>query len=130
MFTVWENGVMADLETLAGGRGLATAVNNLGQVVGRADTHIPGATLRMHATLWDSGQVYDLNDLCINLSGWELMEAEGINDAGEMVGYAWVDDQYRAFLVTPASNPVPGALLPGLVGTGLAGIFSHMGRRR
>ena len=51
------------------------------QVVGDAAT----ANGRDHAIIWQSGTMYDLNNL-IASSNWELQAAVGINDHGQIVG--------------------------------------------
>ena len=43
----------------------------------------------------------DLNDLIPSGSGWVLTEAEGINEAGRIVGVGWLNGQQRGFLLTP-----------------------------
>jgi probable HAF family extracellular repeat protein len=43
----------------------------------------------------------DLNNLLPPNSGWELTQALGINDKGQIVGYGTHDGQIRAFLLTP-----------------------------
>jgi hypothetical protein len=34
-------------------------------------------------------------------SGWELVEATAINEAGQIAGYGRHEDRLRAFLLTP-----------------------------
>ncbi|MCX6664990.1 MAG: PEP-CTERM sorting domain-containing protein, partial [Euryarchaeota archaeon] len=75
----------------------ARAINNLGQIVGSSTT--PGNTAQ-HAFLWQNGIIYDLNDFISPDSGWELIEANDINDAGQIVGYGIHNGSIRAFLLT------------------------------
>ena len=50
----WQNGVMTALPTLGGNNSSATGVNNLGQVVGWAETAAKDPTLRPAASSWTS----------------------------------------------------------------------------
>ncbi len=76
----------------------ARALNDQRQVVGRLDVPGPNA-----AFLWQSGTVLDLNDLIPAGTGWQLMEATGINDAGKIVGSGTLAGLDRPFLLTPTS---------------------------
>jgi probable HAF family extracellular repeat protein len=96
-----------DLGTLGGSNSIAYCINNAGSVVGTAQM----ATGAMHAFLLTNAlggmlQMMDLNDLIPANSGWELMEARGINAAGQMVGWGMRAGHTNAFLLTPVSAPV------------------------
>jgi hypothetical protein len=43
----------------------------------------------------------DVNDLIDPLSGWELLDADDINDAGQIAGQGLIGGEYHAFLLTP-----------------------------
>ena len=65
-------------------------MNESGQIVGEAEidaTFSAGSTRRKHAFLYDynDGSFVDLNDLIACDSGYELVQADGINDHGEIV---------------------------------------------
>ena len=88
---VWQNGVMTALPTLGGNNSIANGVNNLGQVVGWAETAtkdprcVPPQQLDIKAAVWGPkrGEVhalppYDESDV--------LSAAVGINDNGDVVG--------------------------------------------
>ena len=80
----------------------AAAVNNHGQVVGSARCIASGGALA--AFLYQDGAMYNLNDLIPSGSGWDLVRATDINDAGQIIGYGVhhpYDDTLRAFLLDP-----------------------------
>jgi probable HAF family extracellular repeat protein len=89
---------MNDLGTLPGGYGsAASAINNVGEVVGRADDGNAE-----HAFIWDNvNGMRDLNNLIPAGSGWVLQEATGINNAGQIAGTGVLNGAHRAFLLTP-----------------------------
>ena len=72
-----------DLGTLGGKDSEAKGINSVGVVVGSST--LGGEQVR-HAFVWHKGDLIDLNSLLPPNSGWELMEANGINDDGYVVG--------------------------------------------
>jgi probable HAF family extracellular repeat protein len=91
------SGPLQDLGTLGGRSSFARAINSAGQIVGKSGD-AGGLT---HAFLY-SGSMQNLNNLLPGGSGWELIEATDINDAGQIVGYGRLNGRIRAFLLTPA----------------------------
>jgi len=84
---LWQNGVMSDLGALAGDVGsAATDINNKGQIVGGSWD----ADGNEKAVVWQKGALTDLNSLIDPNSPLYLLEADGINDSGQIVGYAYV----------------------------------------
>ncbi len=86
--------------------GLATALNDQGQVVGWSGSDLSAEAIAKgveagHAFLWQNGELLDLNDLLPAESGWRLTKANGINNHGQIVGYGLHDGHTRAFLLTP-----------------------------
>ena len=80
---------------------VAYDINNAGQVAG---------TSYGKAFLWESGTMYDLNDLVVNLPpGLQCVAAYGINDKGWIVGE---NSQGEAFFLRPFA-PLPLDLLLG-----------------
>jgi probable HAF family extracellular repeat protein len=65
-------------------------------VVGRSQN----AGSEMRAFLY-SGSMLDLNSLLPPGSGWTLVDATGINNAGQITGTGLSQGQVRAFLLTP-----------------------------
>jgi RHS repeat-associated protein len=98
-FLFSNGGVVIDLGVLTGGtNSYALGLNNSNQVVGASSTASGN-----HAVVWLDGNISDLND-SLNVSGWELREACGINDLGQIVGWGTINGQRRAFLLTPNNS--------------------------
>jgi probable HAF family extracellular repeat protein len=94
---------MTDLGAL-GRDSEAWAINNSGQVVGSTDN---GANYASHAFLYTPGTgMVDLNTVLPNGSGWTLNIATGINDNGQITGWATnANGVQHAFLLSPL-NPL------------------------
>jgi probable HAF family extracellular repeat protein len=99
---LWDpgTGTMRDLGTLPGGSwSIATAINNAGQVVGRAevwrdDDH--DGHRDTHAFLWDPSARTMLD---IGTLGGAYSEAVAINNAGQVLGQGYAaDGSWHAFL--------------------------------
>jgi probable HAF family extracellular repeat protein len=105
----------------------AYALNNLGETVGGTKM-VDGRT---HAFIWTAeGGLADLNNLVVDKpSQLTLTFGLGINDAGDIVGYA-TDSGFglHAFLLKPDTSqppshlPLPGSLL--LLSSGLVGVVA------
>jgi probable HAF family extracellular repeat protein len=87
---VWQNGALTGVPTLGGNNSAAAGVNNLGQVVGYAETAhrdsrcVPPQVLDIRGVLWgpQKGQIQELRPY----PGDVLAVAIGINDHGDVVG--------------------------------------------
>lgn len=73
---------MVDLGTLGGTRGLPTGVNNRGKVIGQSNLAGDQAT---DPFFWDGAKMIDMSTAGV---GGSFIVANGINDAGEIVGSA------------------------------------------
>ena len=88
-------GGITNLGTLGGSNSFAYGINDLLQVAG---TSLMADNASAHAFLWQNGVINDLNKLQAYKGGWELSNAHGINDAGNIVGWGFVNNQEHAFL--------------------------------
>ncbi|MBL9135057.1 MAG: hypothetical protein JNK85_04280 [Verrucomicrobiales bacterium] len=96
---MWANGVMVRL----GGDepySSALSLNNRGEIVGAAGL----ANLEGRAVLWTGTERVWLGDRIPSDSGWTLLEADCINDRGQITGIGYHDGQPRVFLLTPRSG--------------------------
>jgi probable HAF family extracellular repeat protein len=109
--------VMDDLGVLCTGTfsflcsSAAYDINHIGQIVGAS--HVIGAQADRHAFLFENGIMTDLNQLIspADQALFELVEARGINDLGQIVGthheligpFAGLE---RAYLLTPPISHV------------------------
>jgi probable HAF family extracellular repeat protein len=87
----------SDLGTLGGLYSSATAINNVGQIVGWSDTAVlPWPSISRHATLWNDGaHVTYLGTL-----GGDQSNATGINDSGQVVGWGYTTDNKYMLPIT------------------------------
>jgi probable HAF family extracellular repeat protein len=73
-------------------------INNFGHIVGESSN---ARFEERRAFLYANGVLHDLNDLIPRRSGWFLVEANGINDRGEIVGTGIYRERRKAFLLKP-----------------------------
>jgi probable HAF family extracellular repeat protein len=95
---------MKDLGTLGGRDCLANDINNRGQIVGfsKCEGTVIGSE---RAFVYRNGKMIDLNALIAPATGWTLLNATAINDAGQIVGFGKTPDGgTRAFLLTPVEE--------------------------
>jgi probable HAF family extracellular repeat protein len=93
---------MTDLGTLGGEGSSAKDINNLGQIVGKADTPTDS-----RAYLWEKGTMIDLNTLIPSDAGIILVEACSINNRGQIV----CKTATGVYLLTPVALPPLSLLL-------------------
>lgn len=115
---------LTNLGTLGGATGIASAINDRGQIIGRADT-AAGLT---HAALFDPTGAGDNRDL--GTLGGDRSRANAINAADQIVGSGEFENIFTAaFLLTPIER-VPGPAPLGLLAIGLAGLGQPARRRQ
>jgi probable HAF family extracellular repeat protein len=96
-----ESNGMTDLTPLHAGESHASAVNDLGQVVGSLSSNGPS-----HAFVWtEQNGIIDLNTLLPINSGWELMDALDINVKGQVVGSGSFNGEGRYAYIMNLDNP-------------------------
>jgi len=88
-----------DLGVIAGGTySIAFAINDSTTVVGYGNIFDNAA----HAMIWTAkAGMQDLNSLIPSDSGWVLVNANSINNVGQIVGYGVKNSHNHAFLLTP-----------------------------
>jgi probable HAF family extracellular repeat protein len=105
----WDGSIRKALGCLPAARGCeAFAINGSGVIVGRSFVQ-DGSPVHVHATLWEAGQVIDLNDRiddAVRQAGWVLEEARAINVAGKIVGLAQntKTGAVRGYVLTPRTR--------------------------
>lgn len=90
-----------DLGLLKGGTySVAFGINDSKVVVGYANT----STNAPHAIVWTANTgMKDLNDLIPANSGWTLINANAINNVGQITGYGSIGGYNHAFVLTPVN---------------------------
>jgi len=86
------------LGTLGGSFSIARDLNDQGEVVGGSLT---GNDEDFHGFLFRDNKLYDLNDLLDKADGWELIQALGINNQGEILGIGAQAGNDRIVLLRP-----------------------------
>jgi probable HAF family extracellular repeat protein len=118
---LYSGGVMHDLGSFGGQYSEAHAINAAGVVVGYSSFADFGFS---HAFVYAGGSLIDLNTVTDGLGIQVLMDAVGINDAGQIVANSCNDFGFCApVLLTPVPEPAAALLL-------LAGIPVLLWRRR
>lgn len=117
--TAWNGAAITDLttgQTLPSGHiySEALAINNLGVIVGFSTTD-PNANYyqdpNQRAFIHRNGLLVDLNAITALPSGYVLKTATGINDHGQITGFAkTADGKRRAYLISPPALQLSGAV--------------------
>jgi probable HAF family extracellular repeat protein len=130
---MWQKGELSNLGAIGDDvLSSASSINNRGDVVGLSVT----TSFASRAFRWQKGAMIDLNTLIPANSGWVLLGAAHINDAGQIVGSGLLNGNLHAFLLTPspgdrgAATGVPGSvpLSPAMIQSliwGRTGVVRH-----
>jgi probable HAF family extracellular repeat protein len=81
----------------------ANSINDSTLVVGASRSN----NSTSYASLWEDGELFDLNTLIPADSGWELLSASKINNKNQIVGTGKINGESRGFLLTPEAKSVP-----------------------
>lgn len=125
---LWQGGQRTVLGALAGDAwSIALGINNSGVVVGVSD-HARNGSNDERAVMWLQGVAVDLNSLPeVAATGWTLLSATGINDAGQIVGRGVTPQGfYQGYVLSPVPEAKP--LLMSVLG--LLAISLAVARRR
>ncbi len=115
---VYQDGVLTDIgKSPDGPAGIATGINDLGQVIGVGDFN--GA----YPFIWQDGQKTSLRSLSSQGSPWFVDTIWDINDHGQIVGLASNSDTRQTELVL-LTIPEPPTCLLLLFGLPLLGMFA------
>jgi probable HAF family extracellular repeat protein len=109
---LYSKGIMRDLGTLPGSTtSVAVSINNLGQIVGNSNTpYLPVPYLL------SNGLMTNLNDLIDPKSGWNLIQANKINNRGQILALGQGSQGLENLLLTPVGLPRPGdAVYPTII---------------
>ena len=133
---LYSDGLMQDIGSLGGVFTDARALNALGHVVGLSTyaDDVPGFDFSS-AFVYQGGVMLDLNLVTERPGLWTVLDAVGINDAGQIAAFACTEfGDCRAVRLDPIPaipEPQPAALwLAGLAGLGLASGVRRRERRR
>jgi probable HAF family extracellular repeat protein len=101
--TLWDGGKAKDLGSVPGfSDSYAADLNNKGDVVGLILREAPvRAEAGQRAFLYRNGRMVNLNDMIPKSSGWLLLNATGINDRGQIVGWGLLRGKQHAYLLEP-----------------------------
>ena len=93
-----EDGARAMLGTLGGSFSVARDLNNNGEVVGGSLTE---GDENFHGFVYRHNRLHDLNEFLDPGTGWELLQALGINNHGEIIAIGNNTGQDRIVLLRP-----------------------------
>jgi probable HAF family extracellular repeat protein len=91
-------GARSMLGTLGGSFSIAHDLNNQGEVVGGSLTE---GDENFHGFLYRDNRLHDLNEFLDPGTGWELLQALGINNPGEIIAVGNNTGQDRIVLLRP-----------------------------
>lgn len=99
---------------------VGNGVNSSGKVVGQSNSK---------AFYYDGTTMTDLNTMIASGTGWNLINAQAINDNGQIVGWGNINGVQHSFLLTLNPVPLPPVPLVTLVGVTVFGMGMRRSRR-
>jgi len=93
-----ERNTRRPLGTLGGSFSIARDLNNHGEVVGGSLTE---GDESFHGFLYRDNKLHDLNEFVDKEAGWEILQALGINNHGEIIAVGCYTGQDRIVLLRP-----------------------------
>jgi probable HAF family extracellular repeat protein len=93
-----QNGSRTMLGTLGGSFSIARDLNNQGEVVGGSLTE---GDENFHGFIYRDNRLHDLNEFLDPGTGWELLQALGINNHGEILAIGSCTGHDRIVLLRP-----------------------------
>jgi probable HAF family extracellular repeat protein len=93
---IWQVGKSEICTILSTTGGSALSINDSDLIVGETDI----GNLE-HAALWKGQSQFDLNALTTGAPGWVLMEATGVNNNGQIVGWGTHNGKIHGFILNP-----------------------------
>ena len=129
---LYEQGAMRDIGSLGGAITEARGLNDAGWVVGYSTyaDDVPGIDFSS-AFLYRDGAMFDLNLIVERPGVWSILDAYGINDAGQIAATACTEfGDCRAVRLDPipaVPEPQPAALM--LAGLLLGGMWKRLRRK-
>lgn len=117
IFDTTGNGHNISLGSLYGKESMATAINDSGVVVGTLLEKGGTGSIKSagYGFYFDGEQMFDIQDLIENHTGWRFDYIYDINNLGQIIGSGTYNGQQHAFLMTPV--PEPAALTILAIGT-------------
>ncbi len=101
---LWTGGNGIPLPEFPNGGSEAFGMNNLGHVVGYAYR----GPFDAPALLWRDGSFVNLSELPeVLAAGWSSITVRDVNDSDQIVGHGYHHGKLRAFVISPATVPVP-----------------------
>ena len=104
-----QSGILENLGTLGTNQSQAFDINAADFIVGSSPLVGTG---QVNAVLWRPDRMINLNSLLLPGSDWDyLIEANGINDEGQIVGRGIINGEIHAFVLEPVIGmvaPTPG----------------------
>lgn len=114
---IYSNGTMTDLDPGSNRFSSGHDINDWGDVVGSFSTNFTDN----RAFIFAQGQLHDLNTLIDSMSGWELKNANAINNLGQIAGFGTINNREHAYLLTPVPEQSSALMVLGIIAAVVVG---------